>query len=143
MIFTVTKLPKNNAWAAANAIGPFIFVKPEHRNNAGLIAHEQSHVKWFWIVTAVSLAVLAALLYFGLVSFPLYFLILAVTVKPLSYFLKPVRLHEEAAAYAIQHDTNSEGNHKLDQYAVALATHYGLDITVAQARDIIRKYEQA
>jgi hypothetical protein len=142
MIFTVNKLPKNNDWAAANAIGPFIFVKKEYRNNAGLIAHEKFHVKWFWIASAITFAILFGLLHSGVVEFHPFYLILSFITKPLAYFVKPLKFHEEAAAYAIQHNINNEDDRKLEFYALILSKHYNLNVTQEKSLALIKKYKE-
>ena len=92
---------------AAATYGPFIFIRPEKKDDAGLLAHEQTHVAQFWSNP-----------FFGI-----------------AYWLsKKSRLKYEAEAYRAQLAFYPE---RLDVLALALATKYGLGITFDQAKEAL------
>jgi hypothetical protein len=93
---------------AARTIGWIIQIRPSHRDDTGLLAHEKHHVA-------------------QLRRQPLTFW--------LRYFLsKRARLAYEAEAYRVQLDHYPD---RLDVLAAHLANSYGLGITRAQAREAI------
>ena len=96
----------------AYTFGFFILVRPQFKDNAALIAHEATHVKQFWRT-------------FGLAG--------------LFYWLSNKKRYEhELEAYRAQLalSPHSEG-----RFATYLATNYGLDITVAEAKADLLKSE--
>jgi hypothetical protein len=48
--------------SAGCARGPLVFIRPEYKGDAGLLAHERVHV-WQWFRTIYSLGVVHSLLY--------------------------------------------------------------------------------
>jgi hypothetical protein len=85
--------------------GFLIFIRPEYANDAGLIAHEQVHVKQFW-------------------SSPLLF--------PILYLVsKSHRFQYEVEAY--QKQLSYYPNDKTYEFANYLYTNYNLDITLEEA----------
>ena len=107
MIFYTNRfVPKG---AAGCARGPIIFIRPEYRNDAGLLAHEKTHrAQWF--------------LTFGLHSF-LYLL------------AERYRLWSEVEAYKVQLE-HSPGRE--DLFAKFIAEDYDLDITQAEALELLK-----
>lgn len=94
---------------AAYARGPFVLVRPEHANDAGLIAHEKVHVRQ-WLRT------------FGL--------------HPLLYAVsKSYRLKAEVEAYREQ---LKYAPAMVDVFAGYLSSNYGLDISADYAALLIR-----
>jgi hypothetical protein len=87
----------------ATTYGPFIFIRPSAKDDAGLLAHEQVHVKQFWRNPLFGLA---------------YF------------FSKKARFKYEAEAYRAQLLHYPE---RLDALATILATKYKLNITKEDA----------
>jgi hypothetical protein len=88
---------------AAMTYGPFIFIRPEKKDDAGLLAHEQTHVRQFKRNP-----------FFGL-----------------AYWLsKKKRLDYEVEAYREQLKHSRD---KADAFALALSTKYGLTITKDEA----------
>jgi hypothetical protein len=103
---------KTNWFVKKDAVtfGPFILVRPEKAGDAGLIAHEKVHVKWFWKTLGT----------FGI----LY----ALSMK--------WRIKFEAEAYRAQLPYHPE---RLDGFAHALMTGYGdSGLTLDQARKLIK-----
>ncbi|OXE35255.1 MAG: hypothetical protein CGW95_14985 [Phenylobacterium zucineum] len=95
----------------AYTVGFVILVRPEKRNNKALIAHEATHVKQFWRTFG-----LAGLFY---------------------TFSKKKRYEYELEAYRAQLAL-SQGSDGV--FATYLATNYGLDVTVAEARaDLLKQ----
>lgn len=88
---------------SAMTYGPFIFIRPSRKDDAGLLAHEQVHVAQFKRNPFFGLAYL---------------------------FSKKARLGYEVEAYREQLKHNPE---RLYAYADALANKYGLDITLDEA----------
>lgn len=90
-------------FSAATWCSPFIFIRPSRKGDVGLLEHEKVHVKQFWR-------------------------------NPLMCFWyvlsKKARFEYEVEAYKVQATHNPE---KLEDYAEALATKYGLNITKEQA----------
>lgn len=90
---------------AACTRGPFIFIRPAYKDDAGLLAHEKVHVKQ-WLRTLG----LHGLLY---LLFDKY------------------KLASEVEAYKVQASLYSDD--RRPQLAAHLATHYGLNITQHEA----------
>ena len=107
MIFYTNRfVPKG---AAGCARGPIIFIRPEYRNDAGLLAHEKTHrAQWF--------------LTFGLHSF-LYLLF--------DFY----KLDSEVEAFRVQLK-HSPGREAL--FAKFIAEDYDLDITQAEALELLK-----
>lgn len=89
---------------AATTYGPFIFIRPTKRGDAGLLAHEQVHVKQFW-------------------RNPFMFL-------PY-FFSKKARLRYEAEAYRVQLPYYTDD--RTEVFATILETKYKLGITHEEA----------
>jgi len=89
-------------------IGPIALIRPSHRNDIGLIAHEQCHIDQFWRNPFKSF---------------------------LAIWIKDWKLELEVEAYKTQ-IIHSPGNEKL--FAEYLATKYGLDITATEVERMLR-----
>jgi hypothetical protein len=92
---------------AGTTSGPFVFIRPEFKNDIGLLNHELVHVKQFWKNPLMSL---------------------------LYQFSKTYRLRYEAEAYKTQLEY-APG--RLDLFAGFLVSNYNLQITLDQARQAI------
>ena len=109
VFYTDFGVPQGSAGCAR---GPVAFIRPEYRDDKGLLAHELEHVKQWWLT-------------FGLHSF--------------LYLLVPFyRLNSEVEAYKVQLK-HSSGNER--RFAEFIAERYGLDISVAEALALLREYE--
>ena len=95
--------------AAGCARGPIIFIRPEHWNDIGLREHEKVH-RMQWVLT------------FGLHSI-LYLLF--------DFY----KLQSEVEAYRVQLE-HSPGREAL--FAKFIAEDYGLDITQAEAMELLK-----
>jgi hypothetical protein len=93
---------------AAATYGPFIFIRPEKRDDAGLLAHEQTHVRQFWKNPLFGIAYLLS---------------------------KNSRAKYEVDAYREQLKHYPEREAVL---AEQLATKYGLGISVDDALEMLR-----
>ena len=91
--------------------GPVIFIRPEHRNDAGLLAHEKVHVRQWWRTL-------------GLHSF-------------LYLFSKAYKLRAEVEAYKVQ-AKYAKGHDPMPTYAHFIATKYNLNITEEEALALLR-----
>lgn len=89
---------------AGCARGPFIFIRPQHKGDAGLLAHEKVHVRQWWRTLG-----LHSLRYL---------------------FSRRYRLKAEVEAYREQLK-HSPGNEAV--YAVLITARYGLNITITEA----------
>lgn len=87
----------------AMTYGPLIFIRPSRKGDVGLLEHEKTHVKQFWHNPL----------------FGLWYL-----------FSKKARFGYEVEAYKVQSTYHPE---RVEAYAEALATKYGLDVTKEQA----------
>jgi hypothetical protein len=138
--FFVDKLPRHDNWAGAVAAGPIIWIKKTQRNNLGLIAHEEFHVKIFWLWALFFLGL--ACVFFWLVVIPdiAYFMIgCAIGFRALLYMSIPkYRLWEEIKAYAIQHRINGGGEARLVSYARTIATRYRLNISESEVLEKLK-----
>ena len=101
MIFYTDLMP---ARFSGYTIGPLILIRPRCRGDAGLLAHEQIHVKQFWRTLGI---------------LPL-----------LSLFIPSLKLKFEVEAYRKQLEFNPES---ALVFAGFLSTKYGLSISVADA----------
>jgi hypothetical protein len=45
-VFYTDRLVKS--WAAGTTYGPFVFIRPQYKNDIGLLEHELVHVNQFW-----------------------------------------------------------------------------------------------
>lgn len=94
---------------AGQTIGPFIFIRPSHKGDKGLLEHEKVHVRQFWSTL-------------GLFGIP--------------YLLsKKYRLKYELEAYKEQLKYYSTDKRSL--FAHFLATKYNLDITQEEALKLL------
>jgi hypothetical protein len=96
--------------SAGTTRGPLIFIRPEYKNDKGLLAHEQTHV-WQWFRTL------------GLHSF-LYLL------------SDRYKLAAEVECYREQ--AKHYPDDRTPQFAVFIADDYGLSITAADALNLLR-----
>ena len=92
---------------AGITIGPVVFIRPNYKDDVGLLNHELTHVKQFWKNPLMGL---------------------------LYQFNKKYRLRYEAEAYNTQLKYASG---RLDLFAGFLVNNYNLQITLDQARQAI------
>jgi hypothetical protein len=89
--------------------GPFVFVRPEHKNDLGLIAHEKVHVRQ-WFCTLM--------------------------LHPLLYLISDkYKLNSEVEAYKeqLKHYPKSTQENNLILFSGYLANNYNLNITQDEA----------
>ena len=94
---------------AALTVAFVVFIRPEYRNDAGLIAHELTHVRQFWRWLGLN-----GLLY---------------------KFSKKWRTRFEVEAYRKQLEFSP---HALEHFAVSLSTKYALNITHDRAIELLK-----
>lgn len=111
VFYTNLFVPKGSAGCAR---GPLIFIRPEYKNDAGLLAHERVHVRQ-WLRTIYSLGVVHSLLYL---------------------FSDSYKLAAEVEAY--QEQAKHYPDDRTPQFAVFIADDYGLDISAAEALKLLR-----
>jgi hypothetical protein len=120
-----------------------IRLNPKYKDNKGLMLHEYTHVKQWYIGFAVGLiGVLAMYLYTSRLDYTLYALTVAPFLKGLLYtFIAPCRLYLEVQAFAKQISIEPVGTH--DYYMRAfgkdLATKYNVNVTPEAATEKLRK----
>ena len=102
-------------------------INPEYENHAGLIAHEETHVKQ-WYMVFIPLMVLAICCWFIYREDVAVVLgVLAFTLKELMYtFVPKARLYLEIEAYKAQMDAVDSINY--DYYAELICNHYNLNV---------------
>lgn len=110
-------------------------INPEYRDNAGLIAHEETHVMQ-WYMVFVPLMVLAICCWFIYRQDAALVLgVMAFTLKDLMYtFIPKARLYLEIEAHKAQMDAVNSINY--EYYAELIANNYGLDVEVS---DVIQR----
>ena len=88
--------------------GPVIFIRPEYKNDKGLLEHEKVHVRQFWRTLGLH--------------------------GPIYKFSKSYRLKCELEAYSVQlrYSPNSA-----DVFAKFITEKYDLDITQAEAKEAL------
>lgn len=120
--------------------GAFVVrIRPKYRDDAGLHAHEDEHVRqWYMGVLIGVLVALAILLIPAIWSawWPLA-LIAGCFLHPLAYLLPYYRLWAEARAYRIQLKHYPDDRSRL--FAGFLASKYRLEITPGEALSAITK----
>ena len=111
VFYTNRFVPKGSAGCAR---GPLIFIRPEYKNDVGLLAHEDVHVRQ-WCRTL------------GLHSF--------------MYLLSDsYKLACEVEAYQAQ--AKHYPDDRTPQFAVFIADDYGLDISSVEALKLIRAHPE-
>lgn len=89
----------------------FALIRPQYKNDKGLIEHEKTHVKQFWKAPFIH-----GLLY---------------------RFSDVYRLKSEVEAYRAQ--IKVEANPNVYRYATMLSKNYGLKLTVNDAKELLEK----
>ncbi len=105
MIFYTTKFVGDGF--AGCARGPFIFIRPEYKDDVGLLEHEKVH-RWQWIRTI------------GLHSF-------------LYLFLDSYKLASEVEAYKVQLQYCADVELNTRRFARFISTKYNLDVSEEEA----------
>lgn len=109
MVFYTNRfIPK---WAAGCTRGPFVFIRPQYADDAGLLVHEKVHVKQ-WLRTL------------GLHGF-LYFI------------YKKYRLKSEVEAYSAQAACYQDDRKPI--FAELIASNYDIDITPDSALKLLNR----
>jgi len=85
----------------------FIRIRPAYKDDKGLLEHEKVHVRQFWRTFG----------FHGL----------------LYLFSKRYRLNAEVEAFMVQLEYAADREEARRSFALRLATHYNLDITVSEA----------
>lgn len=117
------------------AQGPFIKILPKFKNDNGLLEHEKTHVRQWYLLMAVGVLFYLILLLF--VSPDLWpVIVLAPCLHPLLYrFVRPYRRWSEVQAYRKQIATGGYNSH--DFAVTALVEKYGLRLSVDEARALL------
>lgn len=120
-----------------------IRLNPKYKDDEGLILHEYTHVKqWYIGLTFGLLVMLAIYLIFGQEDYALYALVFAPFWKGLLYtFIGPARLYFEVQAFAKQISIERVKHRELyiHAYAKSLATGYDVNVTEEVAATKLRK----
>jgi hypothetical protein len=93
---------------AGYTYGPIILIDPAYKDDLGLLAHEQTHVKQFWRT-------------FGL--HPILY-----------YFSESYRLKSEVEAFRVQLGYSP---YNVLRFAEFISTRYNINITVADAAELL------
>lgn len=118
----------------ATAIGPVVFLPADFPPH--LKAHELTHVRWWWCVNTIAVALLLLLIFTS--DFPYYAAaVLGLGAYAMLYrFLPEFRFRAEAAAYA---QATMIAPAEMRRFTLALSTEYGLDKTRDECRIAIQK----
>jgi len=131
----------DGTYQAARAIGPVIVIRPDKRDDAGLLAHELEHVKQFAVLAVIACALIALVwVHVGTVAgvpswsvFPL-----GLGLHASLYGLVPeYRLWAEVEAYQVQ--AGYYADDRLPLFARFISEHYDLPITQASALQLLRE----
>lgn len=137
IIFTAHGLKDfgDGTYQAARAIGPVILIRPEKREDRGLVAHEVTHVgQW---MMGLALGLLVAFLAAPHCPYWTVLAGLSIGLHHLAYALSPTyRMLAEVRAYRRQ--LRYYPDDRSDLFGSFLAKRYGLRITVAEALKEIR-----
>lgn len=108
-------------------------VNPKHVDDAGLIAHELTHVKQWYACMLPALSMCLVAWFMGYEQFGFYGSLASIFIKGLLYtFVPQARQLFEVQAYRKQIEV--EGDQHIEEYAELLATDYGLNLSVDSAR---------
>ena len=134
------KITNDTAYGDSKFCG--IRLNPKYKNDAGLIAHEYTHVKQWYVGLAAGL-ILTLLVYlvFDRADYTFYALILAPFWKGFAYtFIKPCRFFLEVQAFAAQisiEPKEHQGTY-VRAHAKSLADNYNLSITKEEAEQRLK-----
>jgi len=128
------KVPEGSAGYASMW---FIRIRPEYKDDKGLLEHEICHVKNFWLNFFVSAAILTGIA-FGIYHFypsPYVFcpIPLSIITDWALYKIPRFRLWEEVKCFRVQMEYAEDKEAARQAFALRLATHYDLGITVGEA----------
>lgn len=130
-IFTADALA---AGAGGDAKFCRVRVLPKCQDDAGLLAHELTHVKQFWRLALLALPLATLLWWFDL---PLVIALWPVLLHNGLYkFNARYRLYCEVAAYRVQATLYKDD--RRPQFAKFISTAYRLDITPEQALQLLK-----
>tara|TARA_R110000796_G_scaffold25435_1_gene71706 strand:+ start:453 stop:896 length:444 start_codon:yes stop_codon:yes gene_type:complete len=119
-----------------------IRLNPEYKDDKGLIEHEYTHVKQWYVGVVVGLILtLFAYLVSDRVDYTFYTLMLAPFWKGFAYtFIKPCRLFLEVQAFAAQIsiEPKEQQGAYIKAYAKSLVDNYNLSITEEVAERKLR-----
>lgn len=114
MIYSLKYTDKMPEWKAGYSKAWFIRIRPAYKDDLGLLAHEEEHVRQWWVTLGIS-----SILY--LLS-------------------RRYRLWAEVKAYKEQLRWYPAADHQDEArraFAIRLANHYGLDITIGEAFEVL------
>ena len=118
--------------------GPFIFVRPEHKGDKGLVEHEKVHRRQWLTVSVIACSVLGLLIYALMGVEMTHWAALGMGVHGALYTLVPeYRLASEIEAFREQarHYTDD----RMPTFAALLSSNYDLDIYFDEALKALRK----
>ena len=110
-----------------------IRLNPKYKDHKGLLLHEYTHVKQWYVGLVVGL-VIALVVYavFQREDYTLYALCIAPSLKGLLYtFIKPCRLYMEIQAFQQQLTTKpvKQREHYIKAYAKIIANNYNINVS--------------
>lgn len=120
----------DGTYQAARAIGQVILVRPTHRGDAGLVAHEVEHVKQWAIVSLLACSAI------GLIDMSLW--PAGIGAFSVLYALVPeFRLWAEVEAYKVQ--SSHYADDRLPKFAKFIAERYSLRVREDAALSLLRE----
>ena len=130
-------------WAAGAQIWCFALVRPSHKGNLAIEAHEKEHVKQWLNTTIIAATVIAFFLFVGVrhsnlrveEALPLFWL--APSLHGLLYWaFRPYRLWAEVRAYKKSLEFRPD---KLSYYTLMLTSKYRLKISLTEAENHLKQ----
>ena len=119
-----------------------IRLNPKYKDDKGLIAHEYTHVKQWYVGLLIGLVIsLGVYFIFERADYTFLSLVLAPFWKGLAYtFIKPCRLFFEVAAFAKQISIAPKEHHEyyIKAYAGIITTNYNLSVTNEEVTEKLR-----
>ena len=124
------------AGSAGCARGPFVFIRPQYKDDKGLIAHEYEHVHQWFLASLLGIPAWILLEWAGLHEYS-NLAVMSIAIHGLFYkFIPAYRLQCEVECYKLQ-ATYYKDDRKA-QFAQFISRDYDLDITPDEALKRLR-----
>ena len=134
-IYTDRFIPKRHQ---AVTRGPIILIRPEHRDDRGLLEHEREHVRQWLAVSIMACSILGLLIYALMGVEMIQWAALGMGVHGALYSLVPeYRLASEIDAFREQ--ARHYPDDRIPTFAALLTSNYDLDIYFDEALRELRK----
>ncbi|GAA5785456.1 hypothetical protein [Chitiniphilus shinanonensis] len=133
-----------SSWMGGRSLGPLVLIRPEHRGDAALLAHELEHTRqWWWLAAPTCVLALLLALLPGLADWRPWcgaLAALGLVLQGILYLLVPsYRRWSEVRAYRVNLALADPADFErtLRFAAHALAHHYWLRLSEDEARRLL------